>query len=200
MEVFGEKPIQRTAVNIHRVLEHVRRLAQSGFAAHVHFQEIYDPSLPPVWGNRDQLVQVVLNLVKNAAEAIADEGTCRSRDRAVHRLPARRAHRRPRHARARRSAAVRRGARQRPGHSGRHPPASVRALRDVTSHRQRAGPGAGRQDRRRPWRADRGRQPSRPHRIPLAPAGRYRRSPEDRPDDRRPPFSSRTTTAPSAPC
>ena len=73
MEVFSEKPIQRSAVNIHRVLEHVRRLAQSGFAAHIHFQENYDPSLPPVWGNRDQLIQVVLNLVKNAAEAVTHE-------------------------------------------------------------------------------------------------------------------------------
>jgi two-component system nitrogen regulation sensor histidine kinase GlnL len=70
MEVFGDKPITRTPVNIHRVLEHVRRLAQSGFAAHVRFHEAYDPSLPPVWGNRDQLVQVLLNLVKNAAEAV----------------------------------------------------------------------------------------------------------------------------------
>jgi two-component system nitrogen regulation sensor histidine kinase GlnL len=70
MEIFGEKPVVRTAVNIHRVLEHVRKLAQSGFAAHIRFQEVYDPSLPPVWGNRDQLVQVVLNLVKNAAEAV----------------------------------------------------------------------------------------------------------------------------------
>jgi two-component system nitrogen regulation sensor histidine kinase GlnL len=69
MEIFGEKPIARNAVNIHRVLEHVRKLAQSGFAPHVRFQENYDPSLPPVWGNRDQLVQVILNLVKNAAEA-----------------------------------------------------------------------------------------------------------------------------------
>ncbi len=71
MEAFSEKPISRTAVNIHRVLEHVRRLAQTGFAEHVRFQENYDPSLPPVWGNRDQLVQVILNLVKNAAEALA---------------------------------------------------------------------------------------------------------------------------------
>jgi len=71
MEAFSEKPISRNAVNIHRVLEHVRRLAQTGFAEHVRFQENYDPSLPPVWGNRDQLVQVVLNLVKNAAEAIS---------------------------------------------------------------------------------------------------------------------------------
>ncbi len=72
MEIFGEKPIARSAVNIHRVLEHVRKLAQTGFAAHIRFHEVYDPSLPPVWGNRDQLVQVVLNLVKNAAEAATD--------------------------------------------------------------------------------------------------------------------------------
>src|ERR1700761_832183 len=73
MEIFGEKPIARTAVNIHRVLEHVRKLAQTGFAAHVRFQELYDPSLPPVWANRDQLVQVILNLVKNAAEAATQD-------------------------------------------------------------------------------------------------------------------------------
>jgi two-component system nitrogen regulation sensor histidine kinase GlnL len=73
MEAFGAKPLARTAVNIHRVLEHVRKLAQSGFAAHIRFHELYDPSLPPVWANRDQLVQVVLNLVKNAAEAITQE-------------------------------------------------------------------------------------------------------------------------------
>ena len=74
MEVFSEKPIERGPVNIHRVLEHVRRLAQSGFAAHVRFTEAYDPSLPSVLGNRDQLVQVLLNLVKNAAEAITAAG------------------------------------------------------------------------------------------------------------------------------
>ncbi len=71
MEIFGEKPIERGPVNIHRVLEHVRRLAQSGFAAKIRIHEIYDPSLPPVHGNRDQLVQVALNLVKNAAESIS---------------------------------------------------------------------------------------------------------------------------------
>ena len=71
MEMFNEKGIERGAVNIHRVLEHVRTLAQKGFAAHLRIVEAYDPSLPPVYGNRDQLVQVLLNLVKNAAEAIS---------------------------------------------------------------------------------------------------------------------------------
>ena len=76
MDMFSEKPIDRSTVNIHRVLERVRMLASSSFAAHLRIVERYDPSLPPVWGNRDQLVQVLLNLVKNAAEAIsAAEGT-----------------------------------------------------------------------------------------------------------------------------
>ena len=75
MESFGDKPVERQPVNIHRVLDHVRRLAGSGFAAHLTIKEVYDPSLPPVWGNRDQLVQVALNLVKNAAEAITEAGT-----------------------------------------------------------------------------------------------------------------------------
>jgi len=75
MGMFGQAPVPRDAVNIHRVLEHVRRLAQTGFAAHLRINEAYDPSLPPVWGNRDQLVQVLLNLVKNAAEAITDSMT-----------------------------------------------------------------------------------------------------------------------------
>ncbi len=73
MEVFAdERPIERSPVNIHAVLEHVKRLAQSGFARHIRFVEEYDPSLPPVLANRDQLIQVFLNLVKNAAEAVGE--------------------------------------------------------------------------------------------------------------------------------
>ncbi|MDQ0468725.1 two-component system sensor histidine kinase NtrB [Labrys wisconsinensis] len=71
MEVFSdERPVARESVNIHVVLEHVKKLAQSGFARHIRFLEEYDPSLPSVHANKDQLIQVVLNLVKNAAEAI----------------------------------------------------------------------------------------------------------------------------------
>jgi two-component system, NtrC family, nitrogen regulation sensor histidine kinase GlnL len=71
MEAFSDhRPVEREAVNIHEVLERVRKAAQSGFARHVRLVEEYDPSLPPVRGNRDLLVQVFLNLVKNAAEAL----------------------------------------------------------------------------------------------------------------------------------
>jgi two-component system nitrogen regulation sensor histidine kinase GlnL len=56
------------------VLEHVRRIAETGFGRHVSFREQYDPSLPFVYGNRDQLVQVLLNLVKNAVEAAPEIG------------------------------------------------------------------------------------------------------------------------------
>ncbi len=74
MEVFAdERPVERESVNIHVVLDHVKRLAQSGFARHIKFVEEYDPSLPPVLANRDQLVQMFLNLVKNATEAIGDD-------------------------------------------------------------------------------------------------------------------------------
>ncbi len=74
MEMFSdERPLEREAVNIHEVLGHVRLLAQSGFARGVRFVETYDPSLPPVYGNRDLLIQVLLNLVKNAAEAVPQE-------------------------------------------------------------------------------------------------------------------------------
>src|SRR5918999_5821254 len=75
MEQFADgQPIERRPVNIHRVLERVRRLAESGFARGLRFVERYDPSLPEVDGDHDQLVQVFLNLVKNAAEAVAPDG------------------------------------------------------------------------------------------------------------------------------
>jgi len=74
MEAFSDgRPVERSAVNIHEILEHVRRIAQAGFARRIRFVENYDPSLPHVLANRDQLVQVFLNLVKNAAEAIGDD-------------------------------------------------------------------------------------------------------------------------------
>jgi two-component system nitrogen regulation sensor histidine kinase GlnL len=76
MEVFSdERPIERAPVNIHVVLERVKRLSHSGIARHIKFVEDYDPSLPPVLANLDQLIQIFLNLVKNAAEAIGENAS-----------------------------------------------------------------------------------------------------------------------------
>lgn len=73
MEIFSdERPVDRTTVNIHSVLDHVKAVAKAGFARKVKFVELYDPSLPSVYANRDQLIQIFLNLVKNAAESIGD--------------------------------------------------------------------------------------------------------------------------------
>ncbi|MGY5805856.1 two-component system sensor histidine kinase NtrB [Rhizobium sp. LEGMi12c] len=73
MEVFSdERPVDRVPVNIHSVLDHVKAIAKAGFARNIKISENYDPSLPAVFANRDQLVQVFLNLVKNAAEAVGD--------------------------------------------------------------------------------------------------------------------------------
>ncbi|MEZ5648574.1 MAG: ATP-binding protein [Alphaproteobacteria bacterium] len=73
MEAFSDlRPLARSAVNIHEVLTHVQQVATSGFAHGIRFIEAYDPSLPPVHGNRDLLIQAFLNLVKNAAEACAE--------------------------------------------------------------------------------------------------------------------------------
>lgn len=74
MEVFGdERPLAKEPVNIHDVLDHVRRLAESGFGRNIKYVVEYDPSLPPVPANRDKLVQAFLNLIKNAAESIGEE-------------------------------------------------------------------------------------------------------------------------------
>jgi two-component system nitrogen regulation sensor histidine kinase GlnL len=73
MEVFSDRrPIEPQPINIHEVLDHVRTLARSSFARHVQFTENFDPSLPPVMGDKDRLIQVFLNLVKNAADALEE--------------------------------------------------------------------------------------------------------------------------------
>ncbi|MCE3250575.1 MAG: sensor histidine kinase [Geminicoccaceae bacterium] len=91
MEQFADRgPIARGPVNIYQVLEHVRRLAASGFGRKLRFEADYDPSLPEVDGDRDQLVQVFLNLVKNAAEAVpADGGEIRLSTQYTHGLSVR---------------------------------------------------------------------------------------------------------------
>ena len=69
----GDAPIRYQSVNIHQILDQVLQVSKIGFGRHARFVKRFDPSLPPVRGNRDQLVQVFLNLIKNAVEAASDE-------------------------------------------------------------------------------------------------------------------------------
>lgn len=74
-ESFGDtRAFPRAPVNIHQVLDRVRRVAETGFARGVKITENFDPSLPRVLGDFDQLIQVFLNLVRNAADALPETG------------------------------------------------------------------------------------------------------------------------------
>ena len=81
VEQFGNlRPPERKAVNVHDLLDRARKSAMIGFAAHMSIVEEYDPSLPPTHVDGDQMLQVFLNLLKNAAEAAGDtKGTIRIR-------------------------------------------------------------------------------------------------------------------------
>ena len=81
VEQFGNlRPPDARAVNIHDALDRARRSAQMGYASHMMIVEDYDPSLPATWADPDQLMQVFLNLIKNATEAARDRrGTIRLR-------------------------------------------------------------------------------------------------------------------------
>lgn len=75
MEAFSDDALPTlTPINIHQVLDRVRALAANGFADGLYLRERFDPSLPPTRGDEDQLIQIFLNLVKNAAEAAHSRG------------------------------------------------------------------------------------------------------------------------------
>ncbi len=75
VEQFGNvRPPELKPVNIHDALDRARKSAQMGIAAHMTFIEDYDPSLPATLADADQLVQVFLNLIKNATQAAGENG------------------------------------------------------------------------------------------------------------------------------
>ena len=138
MEVFGdERPVEREPINIHVVLDHVTRLAQSGFARHIKFVEEYDPSLPPVLGQP-----------RSARSGVSQPGQERRRgDRRKHHRRRNRADHRVSSGRAA-VAAGRQGARlaaarilrprQRAGRARRTDAASVRSVRHHQADADRA--------------------------------------------------------------
>ena len=75
MESFGDaRALARTPVNIHEVLDRVKQVAQTSFGRTLRIVEAFDPSLPPVPGDRDSLIQAFMNIVRNAADAAPAEG------------------------------------------------------------------------------------------------------------------------------
>lgn len=71
MEAFTDRrPLERTAQNLYAILEHARAVAIAAFGDRIDIHDAYDPSLPLVFVHRDSLVQVLLNLIRNAAEAV----------------------------------------------------------------------------------------------------------------------------------
>ena len=74
MESFGDaRALARHPVNIHEVLDRVRRVAQTSFGRNLRIVEVFDPSLPAVPGDRDSLIQAFMNIVRNAADAVPED-------------------------------------------------------------------------------------------------------------------------------
>ncbi len=75
MESFGDaRALTRNPVNIHEVLDRVKRVAQTSFGRDVRIVEVFDPSLPAVPGDHDSLIQAFMNIIRNAADAAPTEG------------------------------------------------------------------------------------------------------------------------------
>ncbi|WP_380786629.1 nitrogen regulation protein NR(II) [Sphingomonas sp. R86521] len=73
MQDFSDtRPLPLASENIYPLLGHARRLALAGFARGITIEERFDPSLPPAMINRDALLQIIINLLKNAHEAVRD--------------------------------------------------------------------------------------------------------------------------------
>ena len=75
IETFGDPdPSRKDHINIHEILRRARKVIQSAAGEEVTFSEHYDPSLPSIIGDADSLMQAVLNLIKNAVEALGNSG------------------------------------------------------------------------------------------------------------------------------
>jgi two-component system nitrogen regulation sensor histidine kinase GlnL len=76
-------PPRRTAVNVHEPLEHVLRLVAAEAGVGLELNRDYDPSLPELRADRDQLVQALLNIARNAVQATGGRGRLSARTRAL---------------------------------------------------------------------------------------------------------------------
>jgi len=75
------QPLKQERINIHEVLEHVARLILVEVPVGLSIERQYDPSIPELHVDRDQLIQAVLNIVRNAVEAMQNHGHVQLRSR-----------------------------------------------------------------------------------------------------------------------
>ncbi|MBI3546422.1 MAG: nitrogen regulation protein NR(II) [Gammaproteobacteria bacterium] len=73
------QPLEKQAVNIHEILEHVRRLMLVEVPVGLTVERRYDPSLPDLMAEREQLIQAVLNIARNAVQAMQNQGVIQLR-------------------------------------------------------------------------------------------------------------------------
>ena len=76
------RPMQKTQLNIHELCEHVYHLLRGEAPAGVAIDRDYDPSLPSASFDRNQLIQALLNVARNAMQAVGDHGHITFRTRA----------------------------------------------------------------------------------------------------------------------
>ena len=70
----SRQPAKKEQVNIHEVLERVRKLVKADIPAGVTLRFDYDPSIPELHADQDHLIQIVFNIVGNALKAVGDSG------------------------------------------------------------------------------------------------------------------------------
>jgi signal transduction histidine kinase len=171
MEVFSdERPVDREPINIHVVLDHVKRLAQSGFARHIKFVEEYDP----VGARQPRSAHPSLPELGEERRGGDHRGNGRRRNPAHDGLPTRG----PPVVARQQGPGVAAARVLRPGQRSRRPrrsaAAPVRAVRDHEAHRKRPGSCFGSEDRWRSRRDHRVRIPGAAHHLPRPDARLHR--------------------------
>lgn len=74
---------KKSELNIHEVTEYIYQLMQVEVTGGVVIERDYDPSVPPVFADREHLIQAILNLVRNAVDVLGEDGTVTLRSRVV---------------------------------------------------------------------------------------------------------------------
>jgi two-component system, NtrC family, nitrogen regulation sensor histidine kinase GlnL len=80
------KPPQLSSINLHQPLEHVRQLIEADLSDEITIARDYDPSIPDLEADPELLIQAFLNILRNAVQAVGEEGHIVLRTRARRRL------------------------------------------------------------------------------------------------------------------